>query len=326
MATSVWPPLPAHKLKAAEDESTARELNWLLDSLQETLTDLKSGLEECYALLAPIEPGSTLVLSSPRSESIKGHVTRVGSRIVKGTLHLKLKTHPPLVLSFSPTDPIVLAPLSNLRTLLNQALDCIDITRWTGDRHSALFISSQLLLLHSIILEALSLLKGNTIHTHHPSASANSSTSTTLSAATGSESVTGSLGLGASGGRDEWTRDPPSPLSFSPALPPTLALNLTLCDSSLLLTVRVLESTSTQPNTFAKFATLTGMSRRLEHDEMDQVFVYRGEEVRVREKARVESSADPSLLSVGAKLGQIERVVDSCRGGLGVVMGKPDEE
>jgi Rogdi leucine zipper containing protein len=48
------------------------------------LESLKSGLEECYALLAPIEPGSTLVISSLRSESIKGHVTRVGTRIVKG--------------------------------------------------------------------------------------------------------------------------------------------------------------------------------------------------------------------------------------------------
>lgn len=68
------------------------------------------------------------------------------------------------------------------------------------------------------------------------------------------------------------------------------------------------------------------MTRRLEHDEMDSTFLYRGEEVRVREKVRVESSADPSLLSVGAKLGQIERVVESCRGSLGVVMGKPEVE
>ena len=45
---------------------------------------LKSGLEECIALLAPREPGSTLVVSSSRSESVKGFVTRVGNRIVKG--------------------------------------------------------------------------------------------------------------------------------------------------------------------------------------------------------------------------------------------------
>ena len=59
-------------------------MEWLLESLQETLESLKSGLEECCALLAPIEPGSTLVVSSLRSESIKGHITRVGTRIVKG--------------------------------------------------------------------------------------------------------------------------------------------------------------------------------------------------------------------------------------------------
>jgi hypothetical protein len=61
-----------------------KELAWLLDELQESLASLKTGLEECYALLAPIEPGSTLVLSSPRSEAVKGHVTRVGDAIVRG--------------------------------------------------------------------------------------------------------------------------------------------------------------------------------------------------------------------------------------------------
>jgi hypothetical protein len=61
-----------------------RELDWLIDELHEILTNLKHGLEDCYALLAPIDPGSTLVLSTPRNEVVKGHVTRVGTRIVKG--------------------------------------------------------------------------------------------------------------------------------------------------------------------------------------------------------------------------------------------------
>ena len=54
---------------------------------------------------------------------------------------------------------------------------------------------------------------------------------------------------------------------------------------------------------------------------MDEVFVYRGEEVRVREKVRVEGSADPALLSLGAKLGALERTVAERRKGLGVCMG-----
>lgn len=102
MSTSVWPPIAPDLLKKEQDAALvckaclspflladelvtkARELAWLLDSLQETLESLKSGLDDCYALLSPIEPGNTLVMSTPRSESIKGHVTRVGSRIAKG--------------------------------------------------------------------------------------------------------------------------------------------------------------------------------------------------------------------------------------------------
>lgn len=61
-----------------------RELKWLLNELHDTLQNLKSGLEDCYALLAPVEPGSTLAVSTPRNEIVKGYITRQGTRIVKG--------------------------------------------------------------------------------------------------------------------------------------------------------------------------------------------------------------------------------------------------
>lgn len=76
----------------------SRELKWLLNELHETLHNLKSGLEDCYALLAPVDPGSTLVVSTPRNEAVKGHITRVGTRIVKGVRTL---TPPP------PTPPSI---------------------------------------------------------------------------------------------------------------------------------------------------------------------------------------------------------------------------
>lgn len=66
-----------------------RELEWLLNELHETLQSLKSGLEDCYALLAPVDPGSTLVVSTHRNEIVKGHITRVGTRIVKGVRTLR---------------------------------------------------------------------------------------------------------------------------------------------------------------------------------------------------------------------------------------------
>ena len=80
MSHLLLPPLIA----ARQTPNQACELEWLLNTLQETLASLKSGLQECVALLAPREPGSTLALSSLRSECVKGVVTRVGTRIVKG--------------------------------------------------------------------------------------------------------------------------------------------------------------------------------------------------------------------------------------------------
>jgi hypothetical protein len=84
MATWAYPPLPPDSLEREADSALARELEWLLRSLQDSLAALREGLRDCAALLAPKEPGSTLVLSSHRSECVKGFVTRVGTKVVKG--------------------------------------------------------------------------------------------------------------------------------------------------------------------------------------------------------------------------------------------------
>ncbi|KAK1067436.1 hypothetical protein LTR33_011367, partial [Friedmanniomyces endolithicus] len=76
MSTLVWPQIAQPDLIEQEESTLARELAWILSSLQDTLQSLKAGLEECAALLAPSEPGSTLVLSSLRSENLKGFITR----------------------------------------------------------------------------------------------------------------------------------------------------------------------------------------------------------------------------------------------------------
>lgn len=54
-----------------------------LDSTQE-------GLTECVTLLDPQEDGSKLALSSTRSEALKGFVERMGERVVKGELLIKM--------------------------------------------------------------------------------------------------------------------------------------------------------------------------------------------------------------------------------------------
>lgn len=57
-------------------------------------------------------------------------------------------------------NPLCLPQLSNLLTLLNQSLDIIDISTWTGDPQNASFIAGQLRLLADTIVEARQTLKG----------------------------------------------------------------------------------------------------------------------------------------------------------------------
>ena len=320
MSTLVWPPLPPDELLKAQEATIARELEWLLTSLQDTLQSLKAGLEEIAELLAPKEPGSTLVLSSLRSENLKGFVTRIGTRIVKGDIYLRLPSIAlprglnALKLSISAlpaASSIVLEQLTLTRTLINACLDVVDATRWTGDSNNANFISGQLRLLHDNIQEARGALKGWTEN------------------------------------QKAWHEDPVSTDAFNPPLPDSISLHFSISEAAVLLNVRTLETaypvtgtntplsltsaSSSHTPSYTGFslrerlATALGGGRPVFHDEAHEVFTYKGQDVRVRDKVRVESQ-DPSLMAAFAKLSALERNVALSRRALDVVMGKDWEE
>ncbi|OAF55150.2 hypothetical protein VC83_08420 [Pseudogymnoascus destructans] len=290
MSTTIWPPIAPDELKKAESDTLARELAWLLDHLQETLAGFKEALEECKALLAPTEPGSILAMSSVRSEIVKGHINRVGTMIVKGSLVLRLRHYSPTQLAVNATHPLILPTLSSLRELLNQSLDCIDITCWTGDRTSAPYISSQLRLLHSLLGEAHSSLKGS---------------------------------AAAQVDRQSWLR-PVDPNHFQPPLPDNLSLDFSIQEASIVLTIRVLESADAAPDIKSRFATVF-LTKRAEHDEEDLRFNYNGSDVKVKEKVKIDS-ADPNLMAAMAKLAALEHAVGMARCCLAVVMEEDVEE
>jgi len=72
-----------------------------------------------------VDPGSTLVLTTPRHETVKGHVTRVGTRLVRGAVSLRLRTLPPVTLALAPGRPLRLAPLQALHGILTRAVDLL---------------------------------------------------------------------------------------------------------------------------------------------------------------------------------------------------------
>ncbi|KAK3367320.1 RAVE subunit 2/Rogdi [Lasiosphaeria ovina] len=356
MSVEIWPPIAPDQLKTAVEASQKRELDWLVQELHETLTNLKHGLEDCYALLAPIDPGSTLVISTPRNEIVKGHITRVGTRIVKGTIYLRMRTLPHQTLTISPDHPIHLWPLTLLHTLLTNSIDLLNLTlsysypypsgtassppagaknsNNNGPVSSPQFLAAQLRLLSQSLSEASAVLKGAPLTSADPS----------------------------------WTTRSVAASHFAPPLSclphmaevtPALSFFLSIQDSCLVLWLRSLEPADAPVNFGTKLALAIGTARRLEHDESDRVFGFccrdsgsDGEGIKhapvpatathssspdlggagrkevdvfVREKVRVES-ADPSLMSLSAKLTALGHTLDVARRNLAAVMGEELED
>ena len=121
-----------------------------------------------------------------------------------------------------------------------------------------------------------------------------------------------------------------------------MSIHFSIADAALVLQVRTLDflqpgantGTST-PNSITapsfsgfslrdRLAQALGGQRPPSHEEAEEMFHYKGQNVRVREKVRVES-LDPSLMAAMAKLSALEHTVAlSCRA-LDVVLGKEDD-
>ncbi|KAL5606381.1 hypothetical protein BROUX41_002798 [Berkeleyomyces rouxiae] len=322
MSLSIYPPVsPAH-IKQMQQEAHQRELNWIIAEIRESLQEVKHGLQDCYALLAPVEPGSTLVMSTPRNEKIKGTVTRVGSRLAKGTLHLQLSTQQPHVLTINTSKPIHIKPLMEIQQSLNDAINLLELTLDNDSTPETL--SAQLRVLTQLMFDAAANLKGDPAATR-PVTPSSPSPSSSLDTS--------------------WTTMSAASNAFDPPINSSLSVHVTLQDSCIVLWLRALEPANAPVFFGTKIGLAIGTVRRLEHDEMDKLFKYtfnrdeptvqtvgaghkqltllsgsKAAEVFVREKIRVES-ADPSLMSLQAKISSLHHTIIALRQNLSIVMG-----
>ncbi|KAI9749749.1 MAG: hypothetical protein M1815_002292 [Lichina confinis] len=296
MLVAVYPAVPPDQLRDEEEKSRLRELDWLLRSLQASFAAVRVGLEECAALLAPREPGSTLVISTHRSDVLKGFVTRVGTRVVRADMQLRLtgvaptRGGPWYRLTLANADPppsVVLTELVRVVEGINQSLDVVDVSTWTGDPNNASFIAGQLRLLQDTIRDAVRELKG-------------------------------------SGTKRSWHEDAIDPKLFDPPLPKNLSFHLSLSEAALRVELRTLVAVASQELALGfrdRIAVAIGAARKPDHDEAEETFRYRGEDVRVREKVAVESQ-DPSLMATMTKLVALEHTVAQAAQCLATVMGQ----
>ena len=102
-------------------------------------------------------------------------------------------------------------------------------------------------------------------------------------------------------------------------------------DAALVLEIRTLEphhagdtGSLTGFSIRNTFASALGGTRAPAHDEADRAFTYKGSEVRVKEKIRVESQ-DPALISASAKLNALGHSVMLSRKALSIVMGQDEQ-
>ena len=107
-----------------------------------------------------------------------------------------------------------------------------------------------------------------------------------------------------------------------------MSFHLYVFDAALALEVRTLE-VQNQEETHSGWgirntlAVALGGTRAPTHDEADRTFTYKGQEVRVKEKIRIESQ-DPALISAMAKLNALEHTVVLSRKALNIVMGREE--
>ncbi|KAK9366405.1 RAVE subunit 2/Rogdi [Lipomyces kononenkoae] len=127
MTTVVYPIQDPSTALNEEHKISILELAWLLGDLSATTKSLVDGIEECLSLVRSDQPGSTLVLSSNRSEALKGFVLRVGQNIVKADIHLKLSSlNKGQVCSFTLAEGRVI-PLAQLSDCANFLAVCLRV-------------------------------------------------------------------------------------------------------------------------------------------------------------------------------------------------------
>ncbi|KAK9363121.1 RAVE subunit 2/Rogdi [Lipomyces starkeyi] len=150
MTTAVYPIQDSSTALNEEHKVSILELAWLLNDLSSTIGSLEDGLAGCLALLQSDQPGSTLVLSSNRSEALKGFVLRVGQNIVKADIHLKLSSlNKGQVCTFTLAEGKVV-PLAQLADCANFLTVCLRVIKDMDFVEPALVLSQLRKLLSNI--------------------------------------------------------------------------------------------------------------------------------------------------------------------------------
>lgn len=207
-----------------------------------------------------------------------------------------------------PPPSVVLTELVRVVEGIDQSLDVVDVSTWTGDPNNASFIAGQLRLLQDTIRDAVRELKGSGMKRSWHEDAIDPRVRSLHPVVVGWSPLCGRL----------------TPQLFDPPLPENLSFHLSLSEAALRVELRTLVAVASQESALGfrdRIAVAIGAARKPDHDEAEETFRYRDEEVRVREKVAVESQ-DPSLMATMTKLVALEHTVAQAAQCLATVMGQ----
>lgn len=116
---------------AAEEQVREKEKKWVLNEVcEEVQTSVKDGLEECLGRLCEKHSGFKLVVSSSKSEAVKGTITRAGAAIDQVDLTVKLPsitTHDkqPLTIRLNSGSELALTQVVDAANYVTEALQAV---------------------------------------------------------------------------------------------------------------------------------------------------------------------------------------------------------
>lgn len=258
-----------------------QEIEWLLgEASEEVNTAITEGLEECLGRLCEKHSGFKLVVSSSNSEGIKGVITRAGTVLQDTDLLVKLhgvnKGHQFTVKLDHNREENVEIPLTQVVDAGNFLSEALQIATTGFDDmthpHKGEMARVRISELLSYVRSAIETLK-------EPNSAA------------------------------LFPLQPTNTKLFAD-LPPDVAIDFYLKDSTLITDVRAIEYLD---------ASGSGFNALLGRRRSDHAIPYNGSRVVVHERLRIESQ-DPNLISVAVKLNTLETHLEVLKRKLDVVL------
>lgn len=263
-------------------DSQQKELIWLINDLKEEILDsVMTGLEECQERLCQRHSGFKLVMSTPKSDTLIGIVTRYGTELTECDLTVRLSTvnkGQPFLLRFKSGRSFPLVQTVDALNLLSETVEVLEDAIHRAAKSRGKLLLERLGMALSVVQETLSRLQeppSSSVYPLH---------------------VTDGL--------------------LFQDLPSGLTVDFYIKDSSVLTDIRSIRDTEGVSNPLEALTSVFGGTKK----KASKTVFYNKTAVCELERVTV-ASQDPNLISLASKLVSVEKQLGTMKRKLELCLG-----